>query len=71
VMGEGRSNTSFKFQPVLDGRNFNRHGGPMLDPPSLRLQPGATPSSTTAAGSFSICCGKALPEQRNKVAINT
>jgi hypothetical protein len=38
----------------------------MLDLPPLRFQPGATPSSTTAAGSFSTgCFGKALPEATN------
>src|ERR1035438_1826760 len=45
--------------------------GPMLDPPSLRFQPGATPSSATAVVSFSTGCGKAVPAKRNKDAIKT
>ena len=43
----------------------------MLDPPSLRFQPGATPSSATAVVSFSTGCGKAVPAKRNKDAIKT
>src|ERR1035438_8479647 len=45
--------------------------GPMLDPPSFRFQPGATPSSTTAAGSFSTGCERAFTQHRNQDAIKT
>src|ERR1035441_438085 len=45
--------------------------GPKLDPPSLRFQPAAPPSSTTAAGSLSTGWPKGFPEQRNKEANQT
>src|ERR1700676_4898104 len=38
--------------------------GPKLDPPSLRLQLPAPPSSITAAGSFSTDCAKAVAEDK-------
>src|SRR5208283_3819913 len=44
--------------------------GPKLDPPPLRLQPAAPPSSTTAADSLAADWAKAFPEQSKKDAIN-
>src|ERR1039458_8181748 len=38
---------------------------PKLDPPFLRLQPAAPPSSTMATGSLSTDCANAISEQRN------
>src|SRR5580700_11415055 len=37
--------------------------GPKLDPPSLTFQLAAPPSSTIAAGSFSLDCAKAFPKE--------
>src|SRR5580658_3914994 len=53
------------------GVTSTARSGPKLDPPSLRFQLTAPPSSTTAAGSLSDDCASAFPEQRDRHVINT
>ncbi len=45
--------------------------GPKLDPPALKFQFAAPPSSTTATGSFSTDCAKTFPALSNKNAMKT
>src|SRR5579863_2595440 len=45
--------------------------GPKLDPPPLKFQFAAPPSSTTATGSLSADCANALPAHRNNNANKT
>jgi hypothetical protein len=62
--------TSFQFEPLLDGVTSAATVGPKDDPPPLKFQLVAAPSSMTATSFSSLSvCANALLEQKNKTAI--
>jgi hypothetical protein len=70
VRPEERRNARLKFQVVLYWCNLKRDRGAETRPFACGAMRSSPPSSTTAAGSFSLDCAKSFPKERYTHAIN-